>query len=116
MSKDKITHNGHEFELVEAVPYGYVIWNIGKNMIDGYLPVVQVGGYDGCQVNIKTMKAIKTDGAQAILAAIGNGQNNVADMESYVKRYKNAKEGTWSRHMVKKMKLALPYMREIKGL
>ena len=65
------------FEIVNSVPCGYVIWNIGENMIDGYLPLVQVGGYDGCQVNIETMKAIKLDEAQTILAAIGHGENTI---------------------------------------
>lgn len=34
-----ITHHGHTFELVDHVPNGYLIWNIGENMIDGYLPL-----------------------------------------------------------------------------
>lgn len=105
----KITSGKHEFELVESVPWGYKIWNIGKNMIDGYLPIVQVGGYDGCQVNTSTMKAIKTDGAQTILEAIGAGPSTVKEMESYIEKHPNE----WG---VDRMKIALPLMRKIKGL
>ena len=111
-----ITNGRHEFEVIDYVPPGYVIWNIGKNMIDGYLPIVQVGGYNGCQVNTNTMKAIKVDGAQTILASVVGGQDTVASMEQYIKRYKNAKPGTWSHSQVLRMKKALPIMKQIKGL
>ena len=107
----KSYENTHEFELVDGVPLGYTIWNIGKNMIDGYLPLVQVGGYDGCQVNTRTMKAIKIDGAQTILAAVGYGVYTVKEMEAHIKKYEK------SRPMeVERMKKALPIMRKIKGL
>ena len=38
----KIQSCGHTFEVVEEVPLGYEIWNIGKNMIDGYLPLCRL--------------------------------------------------------------------------
>jgi hypothetical protein len=112
---EKITfksyENTHEFELVDSVPIGYRIWNIGKNMIDGYLPLVQVGGYDGCQVNTRTMKAVKIDGAQTILSAVGYGPETVGEMEKHIEKYEK------SRPMeVELMKKALPIMRKIKGL
>lgn len=105
----KIVCDNLEFELVDYIPYGCRIWNIGKNMIDGYLPLVQVGGYDGCQVNTSTMKAIKVDGAQTILAAIGIGPRTVDEMELYVEKNPNK----WG---VDRMKAALPFMKKIKGL
>lgn len=113
---EKIISGNHEFELVDSIPYGgYRIWNIGKNMVDGYLPLVQTGGYDGCQVNIRTMKAIKVDGAQTILAAIGRGQGTIQEMETYIKRYKNSKVESTKCH-VKKLEGALEVMRSIKGI
>ena len=36
-NKKTITDGKDTFELVDYVPLGYRIWNIGKNMIDGYL-------------------------------------------------------------------------------
>lgn len=107
-----ITSGEHTFEVVESVPKNYIIWNIGKNMIDGYLPLVMAGGYDGCQV-VGTMKAIKVDQAQTILAAIGRGQNTIDGMERYVKRYRNSKTVTTQRH-VKKLEAALQVMYTIK--
>lgn len=112
---DKITMVAYgsedEFELVDSVPHGYQIWNIGKNMIDGSLPLVQTGGYDGCQVNTRTMKAIKIDGAQTILAAVGCGPKTVKDMEAYIKKYEKTRTTE-----VERMRNAIPIMRKIKGL
>lgn len=42
MTRQTISDNQHTFEIVERVPMGYQIWNIGKNMIDGYLPLCRV--------------------------------------------------------------------------
>ena len=62
----------------------------------------------------ETLKAIKIDGAQKILAAINGGQDTIESMERYIKRYRNAKPGTWSYLQVERMKEALPIMRQIK--
>jgi hypothetical protein len=97
---------------VDFIPYGYKIWNIGKNMIGGYLPLVQTGGYDGCQV-IGVKKAIKIEGAQTILEAIGNGQNTIQEMEDYIKTYKNSKEEI-KINQIKRFERALPIMHKIK--
>ena len=107
-----IKNGDHTFEVVKFVPGGYKIWNIGKNMIDGYLPIVQASGYDGCQVNTSTMKAIKISDAQVILAAIGRGQYTIKQMETYVKRYGNSKNKSTQAH-VEKLKKALEVMYRI---
>lgn len=108
----------HVFELVDRVPYGYMIWNIGKNMIEGYLPLCRLKAVQrflgGRDIETDTLKAIKIDGADIILEAIGGGQNTPEEMESYIKRYRNAKPGTWSYRQVQRMKAALPIMRKIK--
>ena len=82
-------------------------------MIDGYLPLCKVipGTYD---IEVDTLKAIKIDGAQTILAAIGGGQNTVEKMYHYIKRYKKAKPGTWSHSQVERMRKAIPIMKQIK--
>ena len=113
MTRQTISDNQHTFEIVERVPMGYQIWNIGKNMIDGYLPLCRVI-HGTFSIEPETLKAIKIDGAQKILAAIGGGQDTIEAMEKYIKRYRNAKPGTWSYRQVKRMKEALPIMRQIK--
>ena len=113
MTRQTISNNRHTFEIVDSVPSGYEIWNIGKNMIDGYLPLCRVIP-ETFSIEPETLKAIKIDGAQKILAAIGGGQNTIESMEMYIKRYRNAKPGTWSYLQVERMKEALPIMRQIK--
>lgn len=102
-----------EFELVDHVPFGYTVWNIGKNMADGYLPLCRIAArqpFPGCRsIETDTLKAIKTEHAQTILAGIGIGGETVEEMERYIEKHPNK----WG---VDRMKAALPYMREIKGL
>lgn len=101
------------FEVVDHVPLGYQVWNIGKNMPEGYLPLCRAipGTY---RVEVDTLKAIKIDGAQKILAAVHGGQNTIMKMERYIKRYQNAKPGSVAHLRVQRMREALPAMREIK--
>ncbi|MDQ0360011.1 hypothetical protein [Breznakia pachnodae] len=108
---EKIVSGKHEFEIVEHVPQGYEIWNIGENMIDGYLPLAQVDS--DYKVNPKTLKAIKVDGAQIILSAVGYKPKTVKGMEKFINKYDGNKSKQW---IVDKIKKALPIMRTIKGL
>lgn len=114
-----IVDGNHTFEIVESVPPGYMIWNIGKNMVDGYLPLCRParrqpfpGGRD---IDVDSLKAIKIDGAQDILAAIGRGQETLEDMKRYVKRYRNSKT-SWVRHRIELYKKAIPIMEQIRGI
>lgn len=109
---EKITDGKHTFEVVDFVPSGYRIWNIGKHMIDGYLPLAQTLG-NSYRVNTETLKAIKIDGAQTILAAVGRGQDTIEKMETYIKRYRNSKRQVTLDH-VKKLEDALEVMYRIK--
>lgn len=54
----RIIDEKHTFEVVENIPEGYEVWNIGDNMMDGYLPLAQVEDY---QINPNTLKAIKLE-------------------------------------------------------
>ena len=38
----EIIMDNRKFEVVDFVPAGYEIWNIGHNMIDGYLPLCRM--------------------------------------------------------------------------
>lgn len=106
------------FEVVDVWPNGYEIWNIGTNMVDGYLPLCRISQNQpfsgGRNIETDTLKAIKTEGAQLILAAIGGGVQTVEAMERYIKRYRNSKPGTYANHKVQQMIKALPYMKKIK--
>ena len=86
MEKQTITHHGHTFELVDRVPRGYFVWNIGKNMIDGYLPLC---GW---------------------AFAIGWVPETPEEMERYIEQHE--RKGTNAME-VELMKMALPLMRQI---
>ena len=115
MERNTITNGDDVFELVEEFPLGYHIWNIGKNMQDGYLPLCRLRPtqpFPGGQgIEPDTLKAIKCEGAQTILAAIGFGPETPEEMEEYIA--KHAKDPAYSRN-VQRMKKALPLMRELK--
>ncbi|MCD7891633.1 MAG: hypothetical protein LUG26_07810 [Ruminococcus sp.] len=106
------------FQIVDSVPPGYQIWNIGEHMPEGYLPLCRLKTqqpFPGCcEVETHSLKAIKIEGAEKILEAIGGGQNTIKKMETYIKRYRNAKPGTWSYTQVQRIKAALPIMKQIK--
>lgn len=107
------------YEIVEAVPGGYMIWNIGHCAPEGYLPLCRPAEYQrwsgSRDIDPDTLKAIKIDGAEDILAAIGHGQETLAEMEQYVKRYRNSKTD-WVQHRVALYRKAIPIMRKIKGI
>lgn len=110
-----ITNGANTFAIVDYFPLGYEIWNIGKHMVDGYLPLCRVipGTY---QVEPDTLKAIKIDGAQTVLAAIGAGHNTIAKMEKFITKNKNAKLGTWEFSQRMKIQAALPIMYQLRQM
>lgn len=119
MNKKKtLTVGEHTFELVDSIPRGYGIWHIGKYMPDGYLPLCRLSQRQpfpgGRKIETDTLKAIEIEGAQTILAAIGWGTDTIEEMERYVSRHRNAKEGSKIYEHVQKVKAALPIMRQLK--
>ena len=64
--KEMITDGEHEFEVVDHIPLGYIVWNIGSHMIDGYLPLCRLKARQpfpgGCEIEVDTLKAIKIVG------------------------------------------------------
>ena len=114
-------HGQHEFELVDEVPQGYTVWNIGYrsnggHMIDGYLPLCRLkqdqpfeGGRD---VDIDSLKAIKVDGAEKVMDAFVRGFNTLEKMEFYAKRFRNVKNPVTQRR-VAICNAAIPVMRKL---
>lgn len=105
----------HTFELVDHVPLGYSIWNIGANMADGYLPLCRLAAVQpfpgGRNIEPDTLKAIKCEGAQVILSAIGWGPETADQMDRYIKKHENNPRRQLE---VNRMKKALPYLKKIK--
>lgn len=82
----------HTFELVDRVPLGYSIWNIGKNMADGYLPFCRLAAVQpfpgGRDIEVNTLKCHKCEGAQVILEAADGGQKRLSRWNGTSRRTK----------------------------
>lgn len=108
----------HTYEIVDYIPCGYKIWNIGKNAPEGYLPLCCLGRQEfesGRKIDPDTLKAIKVDGAEAILAAVGFGPATLSEMVRYVKRYGSSKT-PYVKSRVERCRKAIYYMQKIKGI
>ena len=71
----------YTFRLVDHIPLGYIIWNIGKHhMPEGYLPLCRLSLFQpfpgGRNIEVETLRAMKFDGAHIILDAIGSVWNS----------------------------------------
>ena len=65
----------YTYEIVNAVPLGYTVWNIGHPVAGEYLPLCRMSKYQpfpgGRSIDVDSLKAIRCDGAQTILDAVG---------------------------------------------
>lgn len=109
---NKLVVGKHEFEIVDFIPYGYKIWNIGHNMADGYLPLVTTGGYDGCQV-IGVMKAMPLKDAKKILSVTCGYGSTPKQLKKSIEKYTERGDRP---EKVQQMKQALEIMLTIKGI
>ena len=76
------------FEIVDKIPTGFFVWNIGDNMgHDEYIPVCQdlrPGDKDSFEINARTLKAIKLsmEEVQLLRKAAGYGVNSKETAEN----------------------------------
>lgn len=89
------------FEIVEKVPEGFVIWNIGENMgTDDYIPFAMRLSYNKDDdnyhhINTNNLKAIKlpVEEVQLLRKAAHNGITSLQEAE---KALKSKRKGYWS--------------------
>ena len=80
-------YHNNEYTIVTEPPLGYEIWNI-KDAPNGCLPFCRLkmmqpfGG--AREIEPDTLKAMKCDGAQVILDAIGFGPQTSDAMQKYI--------------------------------
>ncbi len=120
----EVIDGDHRYEIVDSVPNRYFIWNIGKNMPDGYLPLCEDepivkqmrrrGAFSKYAIDPDTLKAIRTDGAQIILAAVGEAGTTPNELKAYRNRHRNAKAGSYAYDICRRIDAAMPYLNEIK--
>lgn len=83
--------NTHRFEVVEKIPSGFFVWNIGDNMVEGYIPIAESlrpGDKDCYEIRESTLKAIALDPAaiKILRAAAGWGITSVKAANRAIKR------------------------------
>ena len=114
--KNYIESGTHKFEVVHTVPETHKVWNIGKNMIPGYIAFCEVkpGTYD---IIPETLLAIECEGAEDIMLAVAyvNGRNlydTYKRMQTYVKKNKNPKTQI-TRRRVERIQKAIEAIKRI---
>jgi hypothetical protein len=81
------------FEEVENIPAGYQIWNIGDNMVNGYLPLCQL--YPGTYNIIPhTLKALKIDNDELLKLLRSGAGKGICNLKKcrYYANLKNPKD------------------------
>ena len=87
------------FEIVEKIPAGFFVWNIGDNMgLDEYIPIcrdLHPEDKDSYDIDTKSLKAIKLpiDEVKALREAAACGVNSKKTAE---KALRNKRKGYWS--------------------
>lgn len=114
-----ITYHGNTFEVVDTYPLGYKIWNIGSNMLEGYVPFCRMASiqpFKGAQrIDPSSLRAMKSDGAEIIMQAAHSDCTTVKEMEAYLAKHKNPKFGTYESCLCGLIERALPYLRELEA-
>lgn len=86
-------------------------------MPDGYLPLCRLAAVQpfpgGQAIDRQSLLAIRCPEAQTILAAVCYGTFTLSAMEKFVQRHGNAHLGSRYYEPVRRMKKALPFMRQI---
>ena len=98
-SKSDLCERKDVFEIVEKIPAGFFVWNIGDNMgLDEYIPICEdlhPGDKDNYEINPITVKAIKLsiEEVKALREAARVGINSKKTAE---KALKSKRRGYWS--------------------
>lgn len=98
-SKSELCERGDIFEIVEKIPAGFFIWNIGDNIgLDEYIPICKdlyPGDKENFEIDTTSLKAIKLpiDEVKALREAAACGVNSKKTAE---KAFKSKRKGYWS--------------------
>lgn len=115
MNKINSNDNRYNFEVVEKIPSDYHIWNVNKNLIEGYIPLIQLStnqGFEGGRsIDIKTMKAIKCEDYAEIMDNLYIIKN-VNNTEKWLKKNEGNPKKKWEIDRIKK---SLPLIKKLKG-
>ena len=98
-TKSDLNDRGDIFEIVEKIPAGFFVWNIGENMgTDEYIPICEdlhPSDKDNYEINPNTLKAIKlsVEEVKALRKAAHVGINSKKTAE---RALNSKRRGYWS--------------------
>ena len=104
------------FEIVDKIPAGFFVWNIGENMgSNEYIPLAQdlkLGDKDDYSINPETLKAIRLnpEEVQILRKAAGVGVNSLKTAE---KALRSKRRGYWSDRKRKEAENSIDVFRKI---
>lgn len=104
------------FEIVDKIPSGFFVWNIGENMgSDEWIPLAQElkpGDKENFEINLHTLKAIRLnpEEVQILRKAASIGVNNLKTAE---KALKSKRRGYWSDRRRKAAEMTIDIFRKI---
>jgi len=81
----------HTYEIVDRVPRGYFIWNIGNHAPDGFVPLCE-WLEPGMTVNPDTLKAIAHEHAAEITGMASASATTPLKAIDFLARYRSGKE------------------------
>lgn len=108
--------NTHKFQIVDKIPEGFYVWNIGENMgSDEWIPLAQdlkPGDKEDYSINPETLKAIRLDPqeVQILRKAANVGVNSLKTAE---KALKSKRRGYWSDRKRKAAEMTIDIYRKI---
>ena len=98
-SKSELCEREDVFEIVEKIPAGFFVWNIGDNMgLDEYIPICEdlhPEDKENFEIDTTSLKAIKLpiDEVKALREAADCGVNSKKTAE---KALRSKRKGYWS--------------------
>ena len=98
-SKSELCEREDVFEIVEKIPAGFFVWNIGDNMgLDEYIPIckdLHPEDKENFEIDTTSLKAIKLpiDEVKALREAAACGVNSKKTAD---KALKSKRRGYWS--------------------
>lgn len=115
-TKSNLCEHQDVFEIVDKIPLGFYIWNIGENMgSDEWIPLAQdlkPGDKENFEINPDTLKAIrlKPEEVQILRKSAGIGVNNLKTAE---RALKSKRRGYWSDKKRKAAEMSIDIFRKI---
>ena len=98
-TKSDLNERNDIFEVVEKIPTGFFVWNIGDNMGDDeYIPICEdlhPEDKDNCEINPSTVKAIKLS-IEEVKALREAAHVGIVSKTTAERALKSKRRGYWS--------------------